>query len=91
MSQANQGIYGSNDNSMNKLNSINATALVVEHIGCTSTTLFAFQSMNVTDSTYWGERWELYKFSYAMEVWAWKKGVTMVEFYNEPGTFKKKI
>ena len=85
INQVSQDIYGSDENSMNKLNSINITTLVVQHIGCTSSTSFSFSSMNNADSNYWAERWELYKFSYAMAVWAWGKGVTMIEFYNEPG------
>jgi hypothetical protein len=85
INKVSQDIYGSDENSITKLNSINISTLVVQHIGCTSSTSFSFLSMNTTDPSYWAERWELYKFSYAMAVWAWGKGVTMMEFYNEPG------
>jgi hypothetical protein len=85
LNKVTEGIYGSDENTINKLILLNISTLVVEHISCISSTSFSFLSMNTTDPSYWAERWELYKFSYAMAVWAWGKGVTMMEFYNEPG------
>ena len=87
LNTVNKEIYGSDEDTINKLISKNITTLIVEQITCSSATLFSFRSMDENESTYWEERWELYKFSYAMAVWAWTKGVTMVEFYNEPGKF----
>jgi hypothetical protein len=75
------GVYGSDENAMKQLRSINISTLVVEHEGCKN---FAFLSLDASSSTYWSERWELYKLSYAMAIWAYSKGVKMIEFYNEP-------
>lgn len=40
--------------------------------------------MNSLTSEYWSERWELYKMSYALAVWARLKQAQLIEFYNEP-------
>jgi hypothetical protein len=77
-----EGIYGSDESVINKLNSNNISTLVVQHLGCGAA--FQYKNLNPTDPIYWNERWELYKHSYAMAVWAWGKGVKMIEFYNEP-------
>ena len=77
------GVYGSDENALNQLNSINVSTLIVENIGCSGTS-FTFQSFNPSSVVYWAERWELYKLSYAMAVWAYNKNVKAIEFYNEP-------
>lgn len=84
-----QAIYGSDEKTITNLASININTLIVDTIGCSSggsSTQIVFQSMNLSDPVYWNERWELYKYSYASAVWAWYKGVNMIEFYNEPDT-----
>ena len=83
MSQVSQKIYGSDENTLNSLNSLKINTLLVEEIAC-SGTKFEFTTLDRTTSAYWSERWELYKQSYAMAVWAYNKGVKMIEFYNEP-------
>ena len=79
-----RAIYGSDENTINRLNSIGINTLVVEHISCSASTKLDLTSFNPSAASYWAERWELYKHSYAMAVWARNKGVKMVEFYNEP-------
>ena len=83
MSQVSQKIYGSDENTLNRLNSLKINTLIVEEIAC-SGTKFEFTTLDRTTSAYWSERWELYKQSYAMGFWAYNKGVKMIEFYNEP-------
>ena len=77
------GYYGSDDDALRQLTSINISVLVVQSIGCSGTNL-ALQSMDATLPVYWAERWELYKHSYALAIWAYNKGVKKFEFYNEP-------
>ena len=57
------------------------TILAVQNINCK---VFNFESKNVTSATYWHERWELYKHSYALAVWARTFKIQLIEFYNEP-------
>jgi hypothetical protein len=73
------GVYGSDENALKQLSSINISTLVVEHEGCKN---FAFLSLDASSSTYWSERWELYKLSYAMAIWAYSKGY--YNLYKEP-------
>ena len=85
LNKVSQVIYGTDENTINKLNSINMHTLLVEQISCSGgSTVFQFETMNPVEPFYWSERWELYKFSYAMAIWAWTKKITMIEFYNEP-------
>ena len=77
------GIYGADEDSLNKLSSINVSSLLVESMGCSGTNLI-FLSVDPSSTVYWSERWELYKLSYAMAVWTWTKNVKAIEFYNEP-------
>ncbi len=77
------GVHGSDDNTISKLAALGVSLLAVEGIGCSGTN-FNFQSMNSTSSAYWSERYELYKHSYAMAVYSYKKGIKMIEFFNEP-------
>lgn len=80
-----RAIYGSDENTINTLINMKINTLVVEHMGCgSSSTILSFDSMDPTAPSYWAERWELYKHSYAMAVWARNKGIKMIEFYNEP-------
>lgn len=46
--------------------------------------LFAFASLDPASATYWSERWELYKHQYVLAGYAWKHGVTRIEYWNEP-------
>jgi len=46
--------------------------------------LFAFASLDPASATYWGERWELYKHQYVLSGYAWTRGVTRIEYWNEP-------
>ena len=80
-------IYGSDENTINSLNSINIKTLIVQQIGCLGGGKVTFESTNPDDSIYWTDRWEYYKFSYAMAVWAWSKKVSMIEILNEPDLF----
>ncbi len=84
ISSVSRAIYGSDENTINNLNSIGISTLVVEHISCSTSTKLDLLSFNRSAESYWGERWELYKHSYALAVWARSKGVKMIEFYNEP-------
>ena len=77
-------IYGSDESTINSLLSIKIKTLVVQSIGCFSGAKITFQSLDPEDSTYWSERWEYYRFSYAMAVWALGKEVNMIEIFNEP-------
>jgi len=79
-------IYGSDESAINSLISIKIKTLIVQNIGCFAGSKISFQSTNQEEPTYWGERWEYYRFSYAMAVWAWGKGVDMIEILNEPDT-----
>ena len=54
--------------------------LVVSHVGCGS---FYFSTLDPTNSSYWNEHWELYKFTYASAQWLWKNNITKVELHNE--------
>lgn len=69
---------------LSKLNELGIEPLLVLQIGCEGPgTYFEFSTMADSES-YWAERWELYKYSYANAVWSWSKKVSMIEFYNEP-------
>jgi hypothetical protein len=49
--------------------------LLVSHLGCGS---FSFSTIDPTNSTYWAEHWELYKFTYAAAQWMYKYNITKV-------------
>jgi hypothetical protein len=71
------------------LNSIGVSTLMVYWLSCTAST-FIFQSVNMADAIYWGERWELYKHQYILAGWAWQRGITRSEYWNEVrGTQKR--
>ena len=53
----------------------------MEQIGCST---FSFSTMNNSKPNYWAERWELYKQRYAVSRWTWVRGITDIEFWNEP-------
>jgi len=81
----NRPITGSSENTINMLNQKNISTLAVMHIGCSKSNMqFIFTTMDNRSSEYWSERYELYKISYALAVWAYNKGIDMIEFYNEP-------
>jgi hypothetical protein len=76
-------VYGSYDNTVNQLNSLKTmnSILMVQNIAYTNLPL---TTQNSALPIYWGERFELYKISYALAWYAASKGVNMIEFYNEP-------
>ena len=86
ISKVTQDIYGSDENTINKLRSIDVqNILVAQHIGSsTSDVTFIFSTLDSSNATYWTEAWELYKFSYAEAYWAWSKQISLIEYYNEP-------
>jgi hypothetical protein len=81
-------LTGSADNTIRKLKSIGINSiLLVEQIGCEagSGTRLTLSSMDNASKDYWMERWEMYKYSYALAVWTrLQYGLNMIEFYNEP-------
>ncbi len=78
-------ITGSIQSSISTLNRFKINTLVVLNIGCSKANMyFEFKSMDNKTSEYWPERWELYKISYALALWARDKGIDMIEFFNEP-------
>ena len=77
------GVHGSDDDTISKLRGLGISLLAVEGIDCGGTTL-KFTTTDSSSSTYWKERWELYKQSYAMAVYSYNKGIRMIEFFNEP-------
>ena len=85
LNSINRPITGSNENTINMLNQKNISTLAVMHMGCSKSNMqFVFKTMDSTNLEYWPERYELYKMSYALAVWAYKKGIETIEFYNEP-------
>ena len=76
-----QPLYGSDEYTILRLNNLNIKTLVVQPISCSN---FQFFSMDNSNPVYWSERWELYKHSYALAIWARSRCVSMIEFYNEP-------
>ena len=85
-SSVTQAIYGSNENTINSLRSIGVkNILIAQHIGSSSSSVsFTFSTLDTSNSTYWTEAWELYRFSYAEAYWAWSKRISLIEFCNEP-------
>jgi hypothetical protein len=79
---------GSVDGAVATLAQLNIQPLLVQQIGCSSgpdgAGKMMFSSMDPTNSTYWSQRWELYKHSYVVASWAWRRGVKMIEPENEP-------
>ena len=51
--------------------------LLVFWMGCG---VFQFSTLDRTNSTYWAERWELYKHQYVAARWAFNHGVRKLEF-----------
>jgi hypothetical protein len=77
---------GSSQNTVKTLTTMGISTLLVEQIGCVKGpgTQFNFTTFDNTSRQYWSERWELYKFSYILAVWARSNLVRAIEFYNEP-------
>ena len=74
-------IYGSDENSVKILNKIGVSLLAVLEVKCKQ---FDLSTMDNFKEEYWMERWELYKYSYALAIWARRKRIELIEFYNEP-------
>jgi hypothetical protein len=72
---------GSTQNTVQTLNQMGISTLLVQHTGCGTG---IFSTFDNTTEMYWGERWELYKYSYVIAVWARSNLVSEIEFYNEP-------
>ncbi len=63
-------LSGSTQNSVDQHKIANINTLLVIQIGCKGPgTLLVFKSTDNTTETYWAERWELYKYSYATAIW----------------------
>lgn len=79
-------IYGSSESIIDSLRNIGIdNILVTEHIGSSGSAVqFLFSTLNPATTTYWTEAWVLYQFSYAEAMWAWSKGISFIEYYNEP-------
>lgn len=54
--------------------------VVVFSLTCTQ---FNFSTIDASRSTYWGERYELYKIHYMSATWAFRQGVRKYEFWCE--------
>ena len=47
---------------------------------------FAFSTMDPNNPVYWAERWELFKHTYVVAGWGWKRAITKVEYWvRHPG------
>ena len=79
-------IYGSSESIIDSLRSIGImNILVAQHIGSSASAVsFSFSTLDPTTTAYWAEAWEVYQFSYAEAMWAWNKGISFIEYYNEP-------
>lgn len=55
--------------------------LLVSHLGCGS---FSLSTLDPTNSTYWAEHWEVYKFTYAAAQWMYKYNITKVRTCGVP-------
>jgi len=75
------GVEGDPDNAVRRLSSIGVTMLAVMQLGCS---VFSFSTMDQTKAAYWQERWVLYRIRYAVATWAWQRGISDIEFWNEP-------
>jgi hypothetical protein len=54
-------IYGSDENTVNRLIALNITVLAVLDVKCSN---FNFVTLDPKTQEYWEERWELYKYRY---------------------------
>jgi hypothetical protein len=72
-------VVGNPANTISILNKNGINLLAVNWLTCSN---FAFQSFSNLTSTYWGERWELYKHQYTLAVWLYKRNVSTIEFWN---------
>ncbi len=66
---------------VNRLAALGIQTLGVSLLPCNQ---YVFQSMDPTSALYWRERWELYKHTYVVAGWFWKRAMQRVEFWNEP-------
>ena len=71
---------GNPDDTVNRLAQMGIATLGVEFLPCTN---FAWTSMDPTAPAYWQERWELYKHTYVVAGWSWKRAMQKIEFWNE--------
>jgi hypothetical protein len=71
---------GNPNDTVNRLAQMGIATLGVEFLPCNN---FAFTSMDPTTAGYWGERWELYKHTYVVAGWSWKRAMQKIEFWNE--------
>jgi len=71
---------GNPDDTVNRLAQMGIATLGVEFLPCNN---FAFMTMDPTNPMYWGERWELYKHTYVLAGWSWKRAMQKIEFWNE--------
>jgi len=78
---------GSVDTAVSTLNALGIEPLLVQQLGCSSgpdPSKLMFSTMDTTNATYWTQRWEVYKHSYALASWAWRRAVSTIELENEP-------
>jgi hypothetical protein len=81
LTSASSALQGNPANSFKYLNSIGVNMLSTQWLTCSN---YAFSSLDPTAAIYWGERFELYKHQHALATWAYKRGITKFEFWNEP-------
>ena len=73
-------LTGNPNDTVNRLAQMGIATLGVEFLPCNN---FAFTSMDPNNPAYWGERWELYKHTYVVAGWSWKRAMQKIEFWNE--------
>ena len=70
-------IYGTWENTVNQVKTLNFNAFViVENVACSN---LAFVTTDNTNPAYWAERYELYKYGYILATWSAGKGANMVK------------
>jgi len=75
------GVEGDPNSSVQRLSKIGVSVLAVMQLPCS---VFSLSTMDPTTSAYWQERWEYYKLRYAVSRWAWVRGISDIEVWNEP-------
>ena len=76
-------LVGNPADTVKQLNAAGISTLAVNWLSCTTNT-FVFTNTDPSTSIYWAERWELYKHQYVLAGWAWKRGISRIEYWNEP-------
>ena len=71
---------GNPDDTVNRLAQMGIATLGVEFLPCNN---FAFTATLTSQPMYWAERWELYKHTYVVAGWSWKRSMQKIEFWNE--------